>query len=106
MHFCSMVKNDRKHHCLVYACSFDVCLCELVFTCRLVMVCRDKSKGEYRGVSSPPPLKMCHFAGKKQQCNVFLQGNLLDPGLFDQLMLLEKGCGEVSTGHTSDTSQK
>ena len=33
----------------------------------------------------------CHFAGKKQQCSVFLQDNLLDVESFGQLMLSKKG---------------
>ena len=38
-------------------------------------------------MSHLPTLKICHFPGQRQQYNVFLQGNLLDPGLFDQLLL-------------------
>ena len=34
-------------------------------------------------------LAICNFAGQKRQYNAFLQGNLIDPGLFDQLMLLK-----------------
>ena len=43
------------------------------------MHARKKLKGGM-GASHPPNLKICHFAGQKQQYNVVLQGNLLDPG--------------------------
>jgi len=41
-------------------------------------------------VSHPPTLKTYLFAGQKQHYNVFSQDNLLDPGPFDQLLLLKK----------------
>ena len=43
-------------------------------------------------MSHPPTMKVFRFNRHKRQCNIFLQGNLLDPGLFDQLLLLtDKG---------------
>ena len=42
------------------------------------------------GVSHPLTLKFAISQGKKRQYNVFLQGNLLHPGLFDQQPLLTK----------------
>ena len=45
---------------------------------------------EGMGVSDPlPTLKICNFAAQKRQCNVLFQGNLLDPGPFDQPLLLK-----------------
>ena len=40
--------------------------------------------------ASPPTLKICHCEGQKWQCNVTLQGSLLDPGPSDQILLLKK----------------
>ena len=42
------------------------------------------------GVAHPKTIKICYFAGQKRQFNVFLKGNLLDPGPFDQVLLLKK----------------
>ena len=47
-------------------------------------------------VSLPPTLKVRHCAEQKQQCNVFLQDNLLDAEPFDQLLLPEtKDTGKI-----------
>ena len=50
---------------------------------------RDKPQGGYERVSHPLTLKICHFAGKKQY-NIYLQHYLLDPELFDQLLIVGK----------------
>ena len=42
------------------------------------------------GASQPPTLKICDSAEQKQQYNVVLHGNLLDPEPFDQILLLKK----------------
>ena len=41
---------------------------------------RDEAEEGYVG-DAPPTLKICLFAGEKLQHSVFLQGDLLDPGL-------------------------
>ena len=67
-----------------------------------------KLNGVYRRVSHSPSstLKICHFAGHKRQYSVFLQSNLLNPGPFDQLLLLKtRIANKIFAGQTSDTPQ-
>ena len=51
--------------------------------------------------------KIYHFAEEKRQQHVFLHGNLLEPGSFDQLLLLKtKVADKIFAGQTSDTTPK
>ena len=58
-------------------------------------------------MSLPPTLKVRHCAEQKQQCNVFLQGNLLGSEPFDQLLLPEtKDTGKVWLSKPLTSPQK
>ena len=47
-------------------------------------------------------MKICNLAGQKRQCDVFLQGNLLDPGPFATIATVttNKGQRKNSAGQT------